>query len=244
MAGPVRAAWSGASSGDLRPTGPSPGQALALERFVAGVTSSNRSAIGEIHWLDQVHGTDVVAVGSGTVPGPGAGTRGVTAVFAGAADALVSDSPGCALVVLTADCASIALGSDEGVFGAVHAGWRGLAGGVVEATVAAMRTMGATEVVGALGPCIHPGCYAFSEGDLDAVAATRGPGVRGVTGDGRPALDVPAAVAGALAASGAGQVPGVDACTACGGGYFSHRARGDRGRQALVVWSDTAPDAG
>ena len=60
------------------------------------------------------------------------------------------------------------------------------------------------------------------------MAAVRGHGVRGRTAAGRPALDVPAAVSAALAASGAAEVAGVDACTACAGGYFSHRARGDR----------------
>ena len=79
-----------------------------------------------------------------------------------------------ALAILTADCASVALGSAEGVFGAVHAGWRGLLAGVVEATVAAMRARGAGDVVGALGPCIHPECYEFSDADLDAVAAAYG----------------------------------------------------------------------
>ena len=169
---------------------------------------------------------------------PGSAGSGVTAVFAGVGDALVADRPGCALAVLTADCASIALGSEEGVFGAVHAGWRGLTAGVVEQAVAAMRALGATAIVGALGPCIHPCCYEFSDRDLAEVAAVHGPRVRSRTSEGAPALDVPAAVAAALAASGVTEVAGVDACTACGGDYFSHRARRDRERLALVVWSD------
>jgi copper oxidase (laccase) domain-containing protein len=222
------------------------GQAVNLEEFVTRATGSarGRAPVSQVHWLDQVHGTGVVAAHPREGATAGGQPPGVTAVFAGPGDALVSDSPECALVVLTADCASIALGSGEGVFGVVHAGWRGLAGGVVEGAVAAMRTMGATRVVGALGPCIHPGCYEFSESDLAGVAAIRGDGVRGRTAGGRPALDVPAAVSSALAASGAEEVIGVDACTACGGGYFSHRARGDAGRQALVVWSDAAPGGG
>ncbi len=183
----------------------------------------------------------MVAVHRRSVPEAGTGASDVTAVFAGPGDALVSDAPECTLAVLTADCASIALGSGEGVFGAVHAGWRGLAGGVVEGAVAAMREMGATDVAGALGPCIHAGCYEFSEADLADVAAVRGDAVRGLTSAGRPALDVPTAVSAALVAGGAAEVAGVEACTACAGGYFSHRARGDGGRQALVVWSDAAP---
>lgn len=213
---------------------------------MARATGSSRggASVSEVHWLDQVHGTRVVAAHPRSPAAGGVGPPGVTAVFAGPGDALVSDSPECALVVLTADCASIALGSSEGVFGVVHAGWRGLAGDVVEGAVGAMRTMGATRVVGALGPCIHARCYEFSEDDLAGVAAVRGDGVRGLTAAGRPALDVPAAVSAALAASGAAEVVGIDACTACEGGYFSHRARGDGGRQALVVWSDPAPGPG
>ena len=200
-----------------------------------------RRPVDEVHWLNQVHGTAVVTVaGPGTGTAGGAGRPGVTAVFAGPGDALVADRPGVALTVLTADCASIALGSEEGIFGAVHAGWRGLGGGVVEAAVTAMRALGATGVVGALGPCIHPGCYEFSDPDLADVARVLGDGVRGRTSGGGPALDVPAAVSAALAAGGADQVAGVEACTACTAGYFSHRARGDRDRLALVVWSERA----
>jgi polyphenol oxidase len=175
-------------------------------------------------------------------PPPSApGRDPVVAVRAGTADGLVSASPAVALTVLTADCASVALGSDEGVFAAVHAGWRGLVAGVVGSAVRAMRSMGATEVVGALGPCIHAGCYEFGPDDLDRVAAGLGDGVRGRTTSGRPALDLPASVAAALAAAGARQVAGVDACTACAAGHFSHRARRDPGRQALVVWSGVGP---
>lgn len=156
---------------------------------------------------------------------------------AGEGDALVSSAGGIGLAVLTADCASIALGSPEGMIGAVHAGWRGLVAGVVDRAVEAMAALGATEVVGALGPCIHPGCYEFDEPDLDRVAARLGDQVRGRTDSGRGALDLPAAVSVALAAAGARQIAGLDRCTGCTDGYFSHRARGDLGRQALVVWS-------
>jgi copper oxidase (laccase) domain-containing protein len=148
-----------------------------------------------------------------------------------------------ALCILTADCAPLALASPEGIFGAVHAGWRGLLGGVVEATVARMRGWGATDVSAALGPCIHASCYEFSSADLDLVEAAYGPAVRGATTDGRPALDLGAAVAAAVGTAGARMVAGVDICTACGGGQFSHRARADTGRQALLVWS-TAPGEG
>jgi len=207
---------------------------------VTGGLGRAGSAVESVHWVRQVHGSAVVVVPP-EVPRGAGGSDGapIPVVLAGEGDALVSSAGATGLVVLTADCASIALGSPEGVLGAVHAGWRGLAAGVVGRAVEAMGALGATEVVGALGPCIHPGCYEFSGSDLDAVAARLGDGVRGRTHSGRAALDLPAAVSAALAAAGAGERAGVDACTGCGGGYFSHRARGDRGRQALLVWSST-----
>ena len=76
--------------------------------------------------------------------------------------------------------------------------------------------------------------------DLLARAGRRIDGA--ATAAGRPGLDLPATVSAALAASGAREIPGMGACTACSPGYFSHRARGDAGRQALLVWtSDGTP---
>ena len=192
--------------------------------------------------MRQVHGSTVLVVPP--PPGPGApyepsvGTSPVRARPAGEGDALVAGERAIAVAVLTADCASIALGSRQGLFAAVHAGWRGVVDGVVERAIATMESLGATDVVGALGPCIHPECYEFSDHDLDRVAERYGDEVRGRTTSGRPALDLPAAVSAALSAGGARQLPGPTACTGCSGGYFSHRVRGDVGRQALVVWSD------
>jgi hypothetical protein len=187
--------------------------------------------------MAQVHGSRVLVAGVAGGAGRSTGQR-TSVACAGVGDAMASNSPDLALAVLTADCAAIALGSTEGVFAAVHAGWRGVVAGVVGRTVASMRALGATDVVGAIGPCIHAECYEFTEADLAAVAAHCGDGVRGWTSDGRPALDLPAAVTTSLTACGVSLVSGRDACTACEPGYYSHRARGDRGRQALVVWSD------
>jgi copper oxidase (laccase) domain-containing protein len=181
--------------------------------------------------------SDGVAVGHLGRPAP----PSVVAVCAGTGDGLVASAPSVCLAVLTADCASLALGSPEGVFGTVHAGWRGLVAGVVEEAVGAMRSLGASDVVGALGPCIHSGCYEFGEDDLDTVAVVYGDRVRSRTTTGRPALDLPAGVSAALAASGAAEVAGSSSCTACSDGYFSHRARGDTGRQALIVWAQAQP---
>jgi YfiH family protein len=239
----VFAAWSGSTDGDLRPSADDDGRALrtwALRTTgghpIGGTDRTDRT----VYWMEQVHGDTVVTVPAtgGTGPAP------LGVVRAGTADALMSEDPAAALVVLTADCAPVALGSGDGMFAAVHAGWRGLVAGVIDRAVDAMRAAGATGLVGALGPTIHPCCYEFSEADLDTVAAVVGDGVRSTTSDGRPALDVPAAVAARLAANGVTMVAGSAPCTACGDGWFSHRARQDTGRQAMVVWSDGQRSAG
>jgi copper oxidase (laccase) domain-containing protein len=150
-------------------------------------------------------------------------------------DALVTAVPGTALAVFTADCAPVALASPEGVVGLVHAGWRGLDAGVIEAAVGAMRALGATHIDAGLGPCIHAECYAFGECELDDLAERWGPTVRGTSGSGQPAFDLPAAVGVALGRCGGELVVDAAACTACSDGWFSHRARRDTARQATVV---------
>lgn len=181
-------------------------------------------------WLRQVHGARVVDVAA---PGEAAGAE---------ADAAVTTHPGVVLCILTADCAPIAFTSAEGVRGVAHAGWKGLAEGVIVATVEAMRAKGATAIEAALGPCIQPSCYEFSPGDLDVVASRLGEHVRSSTAEGRPALDLPAAVRGALADAEVALVEDASSCTACdltGDGlprWFSHRARREEERQALVQW--------
>ena len=70
--------------------------------------------------------------------------------------------------------------------------------GVVEATVATMRSLGATEVSAVLGPCIAPHAYRFSAPDLGPVAERFGPAVVALDSSGFPALDLPAAVRAAL----------------------------------------------
>jgi YfiH family protein len=173
-------------------------------------------------WVRQVHGDTVV-----TVTGPGDQAGAV-------ADASVTAHPDAALCVLTADCAPIALATADGQVAVVHAGWRGLVAGIIPKAVAAL---GGGAVTAALGPCIHPECYAFGASDLDAVASVVGDGVRGQTVTGAPALDLPAGVRAALDAAGAELAYDADACTACSpGAYYSYRARGEMARQAVVAW--------
>ena len=158
----------------------------------------------------------------------------------GEGDALVAVTPGAiALCVLTADCAPLALGSPEGVFAAVHAGWRGLVAGVVERGRAAHAGPGGHRR-GRGARTVHPRRLLRVRRVRTSTPSPTGLRRRRcgpTTGTGGRRSTCRPAVGAALGRAGADAVDGVDACTACGGGYFSHRARADAGRQALVVWS-------
>ncbi len=173
-------------------------------------------------WLRQEHGSNVVVVDE---PGAHAGAVADAAVTA------VVDAP---IAVHTADCAPILIEAD-GALGVVHAGWRGLLSGVIEATAEALVGLGHPPRAARLGPCIRTRCYEFGRTDLDAVADRYGPSVLGTTAWDTPALDI---AAGVRAAFGGLDIPVADAgaCTACSPAHWSHRARGDRSRQALVAW--------
>jgi len=240
----AKVAFTGRAEGDMGHGG---GRVEAVRPDV----EARRRAVVDLPWtwLRQVHGAEVVRVDH---PGHAAGST---------ADAVVASGEGCALAVLTADCAPVALASPEGVIGVAHAGWRGLVAGVLEATVREMRALGATDISAVLGPCIRPGCYAFGADDLDSVAARLGDVVRattGTAGGGGPALDVPAGVRAALVGAGVdpAAIGDVGTCTACSAQqfwwqqfswqqfswqqhswqHFSWRARREQQRQAAVIW--------
>lgn len=223
---PVVCMWTAAADGDQR-------------RLGAGLAAP-RAAPGDrrLYRLRQVHGAEVVAVSApGTDPPVGLRRWDAVGGVPPDADAVVADGADSVLAVLTADCAAVALGSPEGVHGAVHAGWRGVAAGVLERAVDAMQVLGASGVAAGLGPCIGPCCYEFSPSDVDVVAASYGDVVRAATTAGACALDLPAAVRCALARRGVELVVDAATCTACHPGFFSHRARADENRQALLVWA-------
>jgi YfiH family protein len=173
-------------------------------------------------WLRQVHGAAVhVAFGPTGADLPDA-------------DAAVTAVRGLPLAVITADCAPIALASADAV-GVVHAGHLGLEQGVIEAAVAALRSIGTGPVRAYLGPCIRPARYEFGAADLERFVAKFGPAVAGRTGAGRPALDVPAAARIALGAAGVDTIEDSGVCTAASPAHFSYRRDGVTGRQATIV---------
>lgn len=212
MTGPVHHVFTDRGDGDL---------AVSTD---PAVLDARRGAVvtGPWTWLRQVHGAAVVTV---TSPGEGAGR---------AADAAVTVTPGVVLAVHTADCAPVLL-SGNGGLGVVHAGWRGISAGVLEAAIGALTDLGARPDHAVLGPCIRPGCYEFGAADLDVLAARYGPSVRGRTQQGTDALDVAAAVRVALGEHGI-ELDDCEVCTACSPEHWSHRAAQDHERQALVAW--------
>jgi YfiH family protein len=113
--------------------------------------------------LTQVHGIDVATVEQPWLPGQGP-----------RADAAVTDRPGIAIGIVTADCAPVLFADAEaGVVGGAHAGWRGAVAGVLEATLAAMEALGAKRerIAAAVGPCIGQDSYEVAADLREAVLA-------------------------------------------------------------------------
>jgi YfiH family protein len=109
-------------------------------------------------WLRQVHGTRVVDA---------AQIQGTPE-----ADASFTNQPGVVCAILTADCMPVLFADRAGrVVGAAHAGWRGLAGGVLEATLAAMRGAGASDIMAWMGPAIGPQQFEVGEDVFAAFTA-------------------------------------------------------------------------
>ena len=186
--------------------------------------------------LYQVHGANVVEV-----TGPWPIERNPKA------DALVTNRPGVALGILTADCAPILLADPgAGVIGAAHAGWGGAIAGVTDAVIAAMVKLGARaeHIRAALGPCISQTAYEVGP-EFEARFVTQNSANRRFfTLSKRPdhwQFDLPAYVAHRLASAGVRAVDTLAACTyAREEDFFSyrrttHREEPDYGRQLSAI---------
>lgn len=179
-------------------------------------------------WLDQVHGTAVVRVHAAPAGGPEP-----------VADAAVTATPGVVLAILSADCLPVLFAARDGrEIGAAHAGWRGLAAGVLEATVSAMETP-ATDLVAWLGPAAGPQAYEIGAEVRDAFLA-HDPAAAAAFVATRPGhwrVDLYALARQRLAAAGVRQVQGGRECTISDPGrYYSHRRDGRSGRLATLAW--------
>ena len=183
------------------------------------------------HWLRQVHGTDVLqfdapAVEEGEEP---------------TADAAVTRTPGVVLAILTADCLPVVFAAKDGSeVAAAHAGWPGLSKGMLEATLAAMRTPAAA-LTAWIGPAAGPQRYevgkdvfdVFVAHDADAAACFL------PTRPDHWLADLPALARRRLVACGmaSADIHGGDLCTISEPArFFSHRRDGRSGRIATLAW--------
>ncbi|MDD4928267.1 MAG: peptidoglycan editing factor PgeF [Gallionella sp.] len=176
-------------------------------------------------WLEQVHGRVVADADA-----PGCQRR---------ADASVARRAGSVCAVMTADCLPLLLCDQVGsVVAAVHAGWRGLASGVIEATVAAMD-VAPGNLMAWMGPAIGP--QAFEVGDevrAAFVAANARAAVGFIPGSsGKWQADIYALARLRLNLLGVNDIYGGDRCTYSEPGeFFSYRRDGVTGRQATLIW--------
>jgi YfiH family protein len=180
----------------------------------------------------QVHGTVVRRVGPGEAPlDEGPAWEPPPGESLPEADGHATALPGLGVMVLTADCLPVALGS-AGAVAMLHAGWRGLAAGVLEEGVRAVRDLGAgEEIVAVIGPGAGACCYEVGA----EVHAALGSGGSGGSAAGH--IDLHAIARERLLAAGVSRVRDPGICTICDRAFFSHRREGARaGRQAGVAW--------
>jgi polyphenol oxidase len=183
---------------------------------------------GVPRWLRQVHGTQVVDAD--------------TLADRVEADAAVARTTGTVCAVLVADCLPVLLTDGAGsVVAVAHAGWRGLAGGVIERTVASMRERSPHDLIAYIGPGIGRNAFevgadvyrAFTHHDAEAAAAfvPHHPG--------KWLADLPALAQRALAACGVAEVYGGGFCTYTDSRrFFSYRRDGPTGRMAALIWRE------
>lgn len=177
-------------------------------------------------WMHQVHGRDVALV------------NGPFGEDAPPLDAVVTQRPGLALAVLTADCTPVLLADPVArVAGAAHAGRPGLVAGVVPALVEAMQARGAEpgRMVARTGPAVCGDCYEVPAEMRDAVAEAV-PEAFATTGWGTPSVDVAAGVRAQLEAAGVTSVEQSEVCTMESDDHFSYRREKITGRLASYVW--------
>lgn len=178
-----------------------------------------RERVGDFAVMSQVHGDTVLMIDQ--IPAQ-----------VQVADALITANSEIALVVLVADCIPLLLRSEK-LVAAVHVGRAGLLNSIAVKTVAMMSALGATQIMGSIGPAICGKCYEVPQELHDEVIAMH-PLARSTTRSGTPALDLPKALIAALAEV---DVPvGVSAgCTLEDQNSFSYRRNQITGRQAGVI---------
>ncbi|HXC40384.1 MAG TPA: peptidoglycan editing factor PgeF [Burkholderiales bacterium] len=195
-----------------------------------GNVAANRALLrkqlpSEPLWLNQVHGIAVAEYRETSSPPT--------------ADAAVARGANQVLVIMSADCLPVLLADKEGSVAAVaHAGWRGLAGGVIERAVEAMHVPPG-EVLAWLGPAIGPGAYEVGEDVRQAFVKVDAQSSAAFTSksDGKYLADLYALARMRLDRLRVKAVYGGDACTYSEPGrYYSYRRDGATGRMASLIW--------
>lgn len=177
-------------------------------------TAAARLGIGsEWAWVRQVHGAGVAEA-----TGPGVG---------GEADGVFTRRRELPVAVSVADCFPVALLAD-GAVGMAHAGWRGAAGGVAEATVGAMTAAGHPPHTAVIGPGIGPCCF-----EVGGEVLERFPGHEARTTWGTASVDLPGALAAALPGL---RVHRTGGCTRHEDRFHSFRRDGTERRQFGIAW--------
>lgn len=179
----------------------------------------------KVYYLSQVHGVEVQALG---------GTEDPAEVVRRTGDATMSDVPGVACGVRSADCGTLLIGDrSTGRVAAVHAGWRGTVGGVVAAAVRALGAAGSRpeDLVAAIGPHIESCCFEVG-GDVAEEIAASAPNRDGVVifvEGGKPRVDLRAVLVSQLESLGIdkARIDHVRGCTVCDEErFFSYRRDG------------------
>jgi len=221
---------------DLGPSHLERAGAAALARIAASRRRVTALLPAEPVWLEQVHGRDVAVID----PRSADASRAVPPV----ADAAVTRLADLPIAVRVADCLPVLCADRRGtVVGAAHAGWRGLAAGVLEATIAAMD-VAPQEVVAWIGPGI--GARAFEVGeDVRDAFVTRDANAAAhfaPRGAGKWLADLPALARRRLAAIGVARVGGGDLCTYSDAARFhSFRRDGTAARLGAFIWLAPPP---
>jgi polyphenol oxidase len=211
--------WSGGDDPDAM----AENHRLLMDDFAPG------DGVDRLAELGQVHGDGVMVVGS---EGPG---HEVHDHLHGIGDGLVTAEPGITLSVRAADCAPVLFADpNRGVIGACHCGRPGILAGIVPATLAAMRELGAATITAWLGPHVCGRCYEVPAAMQADVAAVE-PATRATTSWGTPSLDIGAGVLAQLEREGVAVVD-LSRCTFESPDLFSYRREGKlSGRQAGLI---------
>ena len=218
--------------------GPAGDSTAPFDRFNLGLRSGDDAAVvagnrlmleraldlpSTPRWLRQVHGIAVSIEPGQDEP---------------EADAAITRTPGTVLAILTADCLPVVFVAEDGSeVAAAHAGWRGLAGGVLEATLSAMRTP-SDRLLAWLGPAAGPHAYEVGQEVFDAFVGRDSNATTAfeMTRPGHWNVDLYSLARMRLAAAGVARVSGGGLCTISDARrFYSHRRDQRTGRMATLV---------